>query len=220
MAPGSKENWTATRFNKFVVAWNTDLVPKGSEPRSLEELAEPRWKGKVAIEASDSDWYAALLSYYREQGKSEAEVDRLFEQLAENSRVVSGHSLMAQLLGAGEFSVAAANYEYLTIDSIEDGAPVRYKPLVEPVPSRPQGIGLLETASHPAAALLFVEWLTTDGQDVLAEYDILPARKDFIRDPEAEQILINVDDYVKRADEFEEDYEQLTRLGEKVEDGG
>lgn len=220
LARGSKENWTVTRFNKFVVTWNTNLVPKDEQPRSLEELAEPRWKGKVAIEASDSDWYATLLTYFREQGMSEEEVDRLFERLAENARVVSGHSLMAQLLGAGEFSVAASNYEYLSIASIEDGAPVRYKPLIEPILSRPQGIALLETASHPAAALLFVEWLTTDGQDVLAEYDILPARKDFIRDPEAEQILIDVDDYVKRADEFEEDYEQLTRLGEKVEDEG
>src|SRR3954471_23907277 len=39
------EGWTATRFNAFVVGWNTNNVKPGEEPASLEELAEPEWKG-------------------------------------------------------------------------------------------------------------------------------------------------------------------------------
>ena len=169
LVEGSRENWTVSRLTKFVVAWNTRLVPEGSEPRTLEELAEPEWRDKVAIEASDSDWYSALHTYLQEKGSSEEEADAFFEKLAENSRVVSGHSLMAELLGSGEFSVAASNYEYLTIASIDDGAPVQFKPLAEPVLTRPQGVALLETATHPATALLFVEWLTGPGQEILPE---------------------------------------------------
>ena len=52
-----QDGWTATRFQRFVVAWNTKLLKSGVQPRSLEELAEPRWRGKIALEASDSDWY-------------------------------------------------------------------------------------------------------------------------------------------------------------------
>jgi iron(III) transport system substrate-binding protein len=38
---GLFDRWTATRFNVFVVAWNTGLIPKGEEPRSWADLADP-----------------------------------------------------------------------------------------------------------------------------------------------------------------------------------
>jgi iron(III) transport system substrate-binding protein len=219
LAPGSDDNWTATRFNKFVVAWNTDKVPDGTAPASVEELADPRWKGKIALEEGDADWYFTLRSHWIAQGRSEEEADELLEGIASNARVISSHALMTELLGAGEFAVAASNYLHQTRDLIDDGAPVAYMPLAEPVVSRPQGAALVETASHPAAALLFLEWITGAGQELLAENNVIPARKDLVVGAGAEEALVDLDKYVERADELDKQYEDLLRLGERVEGG-
>jgi len=44
------------RLNLFVQAYNTNLVKKAELPRSYQDLLDPKWKGKLAIEAEDIDW--------------------------------------------------------------------------------------------------------------------------------------------------------------------
>lgn len=43
------DDWQAERFNAFVVGWNTALVPAGQAPRDFADLADPKWKGKLAL---------------------------------------------------------------------------------------------------------------------------------------------------------------------------
>jgi iron(III) transport system substrate-binding protein len=170
---GQAENWTATRFNTFVVGWNTDLVKPGEEPKTLEELAEPKWKGKVSMEVGDVDWFTALVQHMVEEGKSEEEAVDLFRRIAANSKTAKGHTVQGELLSAGQFAVAISSYSH-TIDKAADkGAPVAWKPAsgepVQPVVVRPNGIGLMKTATNPCAAMAFVDWELTGGQEVFEE---------------------------------------------------
>jgi iron(III) transport system substrate-binding protein len=169
--------WTATRFNAFVVGWNTKLVPSGQEPKSFEELADPKWKGKLAMELSDFDWYMSLHTYLTtKKGMSDAQADDLFKRLVGNAKVVKGHTVMGELLSAGQFSVALSIYSH-TVDKAahEDGAPVAFRPIVSPVILRPNGAGLVRDAKHPAAALLWMDWVLTDGQKTIAKAFRIPA---------------------------------------------
>jgi len=105
--------WTATRFNAFVVGWNTKLVHPGQEPKSFEELADPKWKGKLAMELSDFDWYMSLHTYLTtKKGMSDAQADNLFKGLVANAKVVKGHTVMGELLSAGQFEVALSIYSH------------------------------------------------------------------------------------------------------------
>src|ERR1700741_979720 len=54
--------WIATYLSFWVQAYNTNLVRKGELPRRYEDLLEPRWKGKLGIEARVPDWYSALVT--------------------------------------------------------------------------------------------------------------------------------------------------------------
>jgi iron(III) transport system substrate-binding protein len=169
---GQAEGWTAARFNAFVVGWNTSKVKPGAEPKSFEELADPKWKGQVSLEVGDVDWFAGLYRYYLDHGKSEAEVRDMFTRIAANSKVAKGHTTQGELLSAGQFSIAASSYSH-TIDKAADkGAPVSWHPSsgrpVEPVVLRPNGVALMKTATNPAAAMLFVDWELTEGQKILA----------------------------------------------------
>src|SRR4029077_1922514 len=38
--------WTGTRFNVFVAAYNTRLVRRDELPKSYDDLLDPKWKGK------------------------------------------------------------------------------------------------------------------------------------------------------------------------------
>lgn len=215
LAPGSiHAGWTATRFTKFVVSWNTRLVSAGQRPTSWKDLADPRWRGRLALEAGDADWYKSLRDYWvAEKGMSPAQADRLFERIVRNTRVVESHNVMAQLLGAGEYAAAASNYLHLARDSRERGAPVAFVPLVEPIVSRAQGIGVLETARHPAAAILYVDWISGEGQEVLKRNNVEPVRRDLVDDLGAREVRVDVEEFVAQLPEWRHRYDELLRSG-------
>jgi iron(III) transport system substrate-binding protein len=216
LVPEAKQKgWTGSRIQKFMVSWNTKLVPRGEEPRSFEELAEPRWRGKLAVEASDADWHKALRDHWIEtEGKSEEEADRLFQGIARNARVTSSHSLMSELLGAGEFAVAVTAYLYQTRESIAEGASVAYEPIVEPVLSRPNGVGLPETADDPATALLFVEWLLGEqGQKAIEEANSEPSLRAYDA-LDARELPIDLEAYADERKEWEQRWDKLLRGSE------
>jgi iron(III) transport system substrate-binding protein len=221
LVPGSShDGWTATRFNRFVVAWNSERARPGERPRSLQDLGHPRWQGRIVLEESDSDWYRALREHLTGRGgMSEEQADRLLEAIAANARVVNSHSLQIQLLGAGEFAVSPTIYLHQARDSAEDGAPVDYRPVVQPVVARPQGVGILKTARHPATALLYTEWLLTDGQQVLKANNVDPSRADLAgRQPG--EVAVDVDAYVEDAREWDQRYERLLSRSRRAERGG
>jgi iron(III) transport system substrate-binding protein len=170
---GQAEGWTASRFNLFVVGWNTKLVSGADRPTALKDLTDPKWKGKISLEFSDVDWFAAMYQYYRSQGMSDDEVSTLFRKLASNAKVTKGHTVQGELLSAGQFSVAVSVYSHTIDKAAADGAPVSWRPTdrapVQPVVIRPNGFALMKGAKHPAAALLFADWELTEGQQILAK---------------------------------------------------
>ncbi|MDZ5445022.1 ABC transporter substrate-binding protein [Micromonospora sp. 4G57] len=170
---GQAEGWTASRFNVFVVGWNTNRVKPGQEPKSFEELADPKWKGQVSMEVGDVDWFAGLYKYYQDQGKSEAEVKDLFTKIAANSKVAKGHTTQGELLSAGQFGVTVSSYSHTVDKAADKGAPVTWHPAsgvpVQPILVRPNGVALMKTATNPAAAMLFADWELTEGQKILAD---------------------------------------------------
>jgi len=53
--------WVGSRLNVFVQAYNTKLVNKADLPKTYADLQDPKWKGRLGIEASDEDWFAAVI---------------------------------------------------------------------------------------------------------------------------------------------------------------
>jgi iron(III) transport system substrate-binding protein len=216
---GQFEGWTATRFNLFTPSWNTTKVPAGEQPKSWEDLADPKWNGQLAMELSDFDWYLTLYDYWQKRGKSTAEIDRLFAEMANGAKVVKGHTVMGELLSAGQFSVAASNYSYLVQRAADKGAPVAYQPFVQPVIARPQGAALLKSAPHPAAALLFVDWLLTEGQQVIVDLGLTPSiEPEGLKDPleGLEVIPVELDKLLNEQKQWSDKYNALLARSEQV----
>ena len=98
--------WLPDRMNFFVVAYNTTKVRKEELPATYLGFADPKWKGRIGVEATDSEWMATLIKKLgQEPGMA------FFRKLAEQSpEVRKGHVLLAQLVAAGDVQVGLTIY--------------------------------------------------------------------------------------------------------------
>jgi iron(III) transport system substrate-binding protein len=164
-------HYIADRFNFFTIGYNTNLVKPEEVPKSYVELAEPRWSGRVGIEASDVDWFGAMVKAMGEE-KGLA----FFRKLAENKpQLRTGHTLMAELLASGEIPLCATIYNHNVERLAVKGAPVKWK-AITPTFGRPNAIGVAKRAPHPYAALAFADFmLSKEGQVIIKERNRVPA---------------------------------------------
>ena len=168
---GQLDGWTADRFNAFVVGWNTNSVDPSEIPAEIKDFADPKWEGRITLEIGDVDWFVAVSTYYLDQGMTQEEVDLMWEGIAANASVEKGHSAMGDLLAAGKLEVTLSIYQH-TVDKAANktGAPVAWRDgdkYVGPVILRPNGAGLMAGARNPASAILFMDFLLTDGQEAI-----------------------------------------------------
>lgn len=65
-------NWAGISVRVSALAYNPSLVPAGQLPASILDLAKPRWKGKVAIAPTDSDFVPLVGAVIAAYGKPAA----------------------------------------------------------------------------------------------------------------------------------------------------
>jgi iron(III) transport system substrate-binding protein len=162
--------WVGVSVNIIAGAYNTNLVKPADVPKRYDDLKDPKWKGRLAIEAEDVDWFAALLGQLGEE-KGVA----LFRDIVRTNGVSTrtGHTLIANMVAAGEVPLAMTVYSYKPEQLARIGAPVRtlYLP---PLIALATGVSVTRCAPHPNAAVLFYEFMLREGQEVLAKRDIVP----------------------------------------------
>src|ERR671915_341105 len=165
-------HWVGTRINMFVHSYNTNLVKKDELPKSYAELADPRWKGRLGIEAEDEDWFAMVIKALgEEQGL------RVFRDIARVNgfSVRKGHTLLAGLVASGEIPFALTTYSHGAEKMKQKGAPVEWF-AIAPAIGRANGIGVTRKPPHPHAAALFVDFLLSpEGQAILQKGGYVPA---------------------------------------------
>jgi iron(III) transport system substrate-binding protein len=166
-------HYVADRFNFFTIGYNTNLVKPEQVPKSYQDLADPRWSGKVGLEAGDVDWFAAMVKHMGE----EAGLGFFRKLSANNPQMRSGHTLMAELLASGEFPIAGVIYNH-NVERLKDkGAPVEWKAL-DPTFGRPNAIGVARRAPRPHAALVFADFmLSPEGQQLIKKRNRVPSSR-------------------------------------------
>jgi iron(III) transport system substrate-binding protein len=157
----------------FVMGYNTKLVKPADVPKSYDDLLQPRWAGNLGIEASDVVWFAAVA-----KAMGEAKGLAYFERLAATRpQIRSGHTLMTELVAAGEIPIALTLYNQAVDKLKEKGAPIEWKAL-PPAFGRADGIALARQARHPNAALLFADYLLSpEGQRFIRQASRVPVNR-------------------------------------------
>jgi iron(III) transport system substrate-binding protein len=167
-------HWVGTRINMFVHSYNTNLVRKEELPKTYQDLAHPRWKGRLGIEAEDEDWFAMVIKALGEEAGL-----RTFREIARVNglSVRKGHTLLAGLVASGEIPLALTTYSHGAEKMKQKGAPVEWF-AIAPAIGRANGIGVVRKPAHPHAAALFVDFLLSpEGQRILQKGGYVPANQ-------------------------------------------
>lgn len=153
--------WTGFSARSRVIVYNTNLVKPGEAPHSVFDLADPKWKGQVAIAdprfGSTSFHVAAL---YAELGDERA--DEFFRRLKANDvKIVPGNSVVRDMVARGEVKVGLTDTDDVNV-ALEDRQPVA---MVFPdrggigVPVMPNMVSLIAGAPHPEAGKKLIDHL-------------------------------------------------------------
>lgn len=153
-----------------VVAFNKNLLPPDKAPAKCEDLLRPEFKGKKFIMDIRPHMVAALVPAWGLE-----KILDFSRKLAEQQPVwVRGATRMLSAMMVGEYALMIApNLNSVQRAQGRDKAGVLAYKVVEPVPTRlvPRADGVLNTAAHPHAALLWLEFQASpEAQKVIDQY--------------------------------------------------
>jgi iron(III) transport system substrate-binding protein len=164
--------WAATILSVWVQAYNTNAIRKEDLPKTYKDLTNPKWKGKLGIEAKNDDWFATVVHLVG----SEQQGLKFFQDVVATNGISprQGHTLLNNMVVSGEVPMALTVYNYMPEQAKKKGAPIEWFAL-EPAVARANAIGVTRNAQHPNAALLFYEYLLgPDGQKAMVSVDYVP----------------------------------------------
>jgi len=162
--PAHRE-WVGARIYIFVQAYNTTKVKPEELPRTFNDLLDPRWKGRLGAESKAEEWFYTLV---QEMGEDKG-LKFFRDMVATNGLSVrSGNSLLNNLVVAGEVPLALAIYSYLPEQLRRAGAPINWIAL-QPTIAYTDGMAVARHAPHPYAAVLFYDFMFTEGQTFLEQ---------------------------------------------------
>jgi iron(III) transport system substrate-binding protein len=164
--------WTGFSARIRVIAYNTKTVRPNDAPQSIFDLADPKWKGQVAMAdprfGSTSFHVAALYAL-----TGDDRMDDFFRRLKANGvRIVEGNSVVRDLVARGEVKTGLTDTDDVNV-AIENGQPVG---MVLPdreglgVPVMPNMVSLIAGAPHPEEARKLIDYLlSADVERQLAQ---------------------------------------------------
>lgn len=156
-----KDGWTAIVYESLptTIAWRTDRVKREDAPKTLQEVADPKWAGHIGTTTHLENMMNGLIG-----SLGEAPAMDLLKKLAANRpRLYSSTAALSQGLAAGEFDVAFDFSAHRPVLLKKQGAPVDFV-LQTPLFATGITFSVVKGAKHPYAAALYMDYLTQASQ--------------------------------------------------------
>jgi iron(III) transport system substrate-binding protein len=118
-------------------------------------------------------WFASVV-----KAMGEPQGVAYYRKLAANKPSMrKGHTLMAEMVAAGEIEIAIDTHVQGIARLKEKGAPIEWKPL-QPAFGQPSSIGVAARAPHPEAAKLLADFiLSREGQEIIKSRNRVPVSR-------------------------------------------
>jgi iron(III) transport system substrate-binding protein len=200
--------WTSIYTNYAAFGYHTRAVPKASVPKSYADLLKPEWKGQIGMDSKAYEWFGTMLKAMgQEKGLA------FMRELAKQTQLRAGRTLLAQLTAAGEFKGALTAYSQTFEVLKPSGAPVDWVYL-NPVFANIHPTGISAKAPHPNAARLFMDFaLSKRGQELVRGMNRIPDRID--TPPEQARLMEGIKP-VFAPPEVLEDFQRYGKMFEEI----
>ena len=161
--------------NIYTIAVNTNLVPAGQEPKSWNDVLDPKWQGKLAMDDPRGSGPGGTILSGVEQVLGQEWSAKLAPQKV--FFATQAGPLWAGV-ARGEYAIFLSGQHTDVIVQKQQGAPVKQVRPAEGVGLTPIAQSLIKGAPHPNAGKLWIDWsLSEKGQQVLGDLGYGPVRQ-------------------------------------------
>ncbi len=163
---GDRETYNSLGFN-------TTLITANEAPKTLDDLLDPKWKGKMAIAGTSTGvrWIGSTLDMRGREFLNKMAAQELTVQN------MSGAAL-AGLVASGEVPLSPTIFDADVTVAKQKNAPIQWRAL-DPVVTTVGYSGVSSKSSHPHAALLFLDYLhSKEGQQLMMKGGLWSPRND------------------------------------------
>jgi iron(III) transport system substrate-binding protein len=168
-------DWVGVSARVSVLIYNPALIAKAQLPTSVLQLADPRYRGKLALAPGETDFQPIVTSVDRTYG--EAKTLKWLEGIKANAggQTYSDNESIAEEVNRGAVAFGVINQYYWYRLRAEIGASNMHSDITYFAPRDPGYVldispaAVLASSTHQAAAQKFLAYLTSkQGQEIIA----------------------------------------------------
>lgn len=154
--------WAAFGYRSRRIVINTNRLSLASAPRSLLDLTNGAWRGRVALAYPQFGTTATHLQALR-QHWGDARWEAWCRGLAANKPfLVDGNSVVVKTVGRGDAWIGLTDSDDIAAGQ-QEGLPIMPLPITEETLLVPNTVGVVRGAPHPEAAQRLFEYLQQPG---------------------------------------------------------
>jgi iron(III) transport system substrate-binding protein len=171
-------DWVGVSARVSVMIYNTSRLNASQLPTSILGLADPRWKGRLALAPTETDFQPVVTSVAHAEGQNAAV--RWLKALAANasSHIEPDNETVTADVNSGQAAIGLIEHYYWYRLVKQAGTGHVHSQIASFAPGDPgyvvavSGAGVLKASHHQAAAQQFLAFLVSaGGQQVMAAGD-------------------------------------------------
>jgi iron(III) transport system substrate-binding protein len=183
------KDWLAVSGRVSVLVFNPSLIPASQLPTSIMQLADPKYKGKLALAPGETDFQPIVTSVLHAYGEARTLTWlRAIKANAADHTVPDNETLVSDV-NRGQVAFGVINQYYWYRLRSETGAAAMHSQITHFAPRDPgyvidiSGAAVLKSSKHQADAQRFLAFLVSrKGQEIIAhsssyEYPLLAGVK-------------------------------------------
>jgi iron(III) transport system substrate-binding protein len=156
---------TAWRVTPVGVLYNTELVKAADVPKSLDDLLDAKWQGKISMPDPSRHASTAQFLWNQNQIKGERWLEFVKGLAKQKPLLLESYSTVPSAIVRGESPVGITYVQYAG----QTKGPIDFAP-IDKIFADPSDAALSAKAANPNAARVFIEYLcSSEGQKKVAE---------------------------------------------------
>jgi iron(III) transport system substrate-binding protein len=170
--------WLGVTARVSVLVYNTNLVKKSQLPTSAMQLANPKWKGKLAVAGGETDFQPIVTSIVRAHGQAAALKWLEAYKANAGSHSYPDNETLVDKVNRGQAAIGIINQYYWYRERVLVGAANIHSALAYFAPHDVgyvidiSGAAILKSSTHQAQAQKFLAYLNSKtGQEIINHSD-------------------------------------------------
>lgn len=156
---------TAWRVTPVGILYNTETVKSADVPKSLDDLLDPKWNGKIGMPDPSRHGSTAQFLWNLSQLKGDKWMDFVRGLAKQRPLLMESYSSVPLAIVRGETALGLTYVQYVT----QTKGPIGFAQ-TDSIFADPSDMGLSAKAANPNAAKLYLEYLcSAEGQKRVAE---------------------------------------------------